>query len=99
MPVTFALLTLLACKKGSDPTPSTPSTPTAPPTTPAQGNYSGNYLTVSSAENLVSPWSELRSDTVYADYNLSSGMVRKIPTGFEDKIVSFYLPKNYLVVF
>jgi len=95
----LAFLILLSCKKGVDPGTSTPSTPTTLPTIPTQGNFSGNYLTISSADNLVSPWIELRADTVYADYNLSSGLVKKIPTGFDDKIVSFYLPKNYMAVF
>lgn len=91
--------TLAACKKSTEQTITPTPTPPPPPVTTPQGNYSGQYLAVSTVENIASPWTELRADSVYSTYNLLSGMVKVIPTGLEDKIVSFYLPKDYMVVF
>ncbi len=89
-------LLAIGCSKSSQPTP---ASPTPPQVTLPQANYSGKYLAVSSAENMASSWTELASDTVYTAYNLSSGFIKAVPSGFEDKIISFYLPKNYMVVF
>ncbi len=65
----------------------------------AQGNFPGNKLTVSTVLNMVSPWAELGADTLYTTYPISSGLVKSLPAGFDDKIVSFYLPKGFMVVF
>nr|WP_294903011.1 glycosyl hydrolase [uncultured Lacibacter sp.] len=65
-----------------------------------QGNYSGNKLAVSAAGNMTSPWVELSADTVYTSSNsITSALVKTIPAGFENKIVSFYLPKGFMLVF
>ncbi len=89
-------LLIIGCSKSSQPTP---ASPTPPQVNVPQANYSGKYLAVSSAENMASSWTELASDTVYTAYNLSSGLIKAVPSGFEDKIISFYLPKNYMAVF
>jgi hypothetical protein len=93
------ITTLVACKKSTEQTTTPTPTPTPPPVTVPQGNYSGQYLTLSTVENIASPWTELKADTVYTGYNLLSAKVKAIPTGLEDKIISFYLPKDYMVVF
>jgi hypothetical protein len=64
-----------------------------------QGNYSGTKLTVSTGEKVVSPWIELSSDTVYTSDNAVSSLFKTFPAAFEDKAVSFFLPKGYMVVF
>jgi Glycosyl hydrolase catalytic core len=64
-----------------------------------QGNYSGQLLAVSKAENLASPWLELFPDTVYTSFNAQSALFRSLPSGSEDKIISFYLPKGFMAVF
>ncbi len=45
-----------------------------------------------------SPWVELGADTVYTSLNIGSVLFKAMPTGFEDKIVSFFLPKGYQLV-
>lgn len=94
--IIMASLLMIGCSKSVQPTPA--SLPPSPGTVP-QVNYSGKYLAVSSTEDMVSAWTELGSDTMYTAYNLSSGLVKAIPSGFDDKIISFYLPKNQMVVF
>lgn len=96
---TIAICVLLlagsACKKEAVQN----STTTPPPTvTPPQGNYSGQRLTISTTEKTGSPWVELGADTVYTSFNIGSGLFKGIPTGFEDKIISFFLPKGYQLV-
>lgn len=59
------ITTLVACKKSADQTTTPTPTPTPPPVTVPQGNYSGQYLTLSTVENVASPWTELKADTVY----------------------------------
>lgn len=94
--VTLLLFAAVACKKEKTPTGNTPIN-----NTPGnqQGNYSGTKLTVSSALDMVSPWTELSADTIYSTFKLSSGFYKSLPAGFDDKIVSFYLPKGYMAVF
>jgi hypothetical protein len=92
---TFLLFTFLACKKNTDDTSGNPNNPGGGD----QGPYSGAKLVVAKSLKVASPWVELNTDTVYCSYNLGSGLIKPIPTGFEDKIISFYLPKGYMVVF
>jgi hypothetical protein len=61
--------------------------------------YTGSKFTVSKAEKLAAPWVELNADTVYTSYSAISPLFKAIPAGFEDKLVSFYLPQGYMVVF
>lgn len=99
LPVVIAMLlvSLASCKKAVDEAGATSTAVTTPVVT--QGNYSGQFLTVSTTEKLASPWVELGADTVYTSYTIASGRFKNIPAGYEDKVVSFYLPKNHMVVF
>ena len=91
------LITFTACKKGADQPTNNP--PTNPPGGNPQGNYSGKLLTISTTEKVGSPWVELSPDSVYTSDNAISPLFKAIPAGFEDKAVSFFLPKGYMVVF
>jgi len=64
-----------------------------------QGNYSGTRLAISTVEKVASPWVELFPDTVYTSYSIGSNLFKPMPAGYVGKIVSFYLPKDYMVVF
>lgn len=100
--LTLALISLIlcSCKKSTDSPNVSPAPPsTTPPSLPQQGNYSGQLLVVSTVERVVSPWIELGTDTVFSSMNVGSSLQKNIPTGFDDKIVSFYLPQGYMVVF
>ncbi len=58
----------------------------------------GNMLALSSGKDIAEPRTLLSPDTVYS--SIATGpMFKAIPTGFEDKIASFYLPKGYMAVF
>lgn len=92
------LLSLFGCKKGVEQSAGT-TTPVTTPVVVIQGNYSGQFLTISATEKLASPWVELGADTAYTSYTIASGRFKSIPAGYEDKVVSFYLPKNHQVVF
>ncbi len=86
-----------SCKKEADQPTNNPINNN--PVTNPQGNYSGTKLTVSSAEKVASPWVELSADTVYTSDNAVSALFKTFPAGFEDKAVSFFLPKGYMAVF
>jgi len=90
--IPFLLILVAGCKKGGDPSG------TNPPANP-QGNYSGNFLTVSTTDKVGSPWKELSKDTVYTSGSAISALFKPLPSGFEDKINSFFLPKGYMAVF
>lgn len=64
-----------------------------------QGNYSGTKLTLSKGEKVVSPWVELSPDSVYTSVSGIATLFKAFPAGFEDKAVSFFLPKGYMAVF
>jgi Glycosyl hydrolase catalytic core len=94
----FTLLTLVSitsCKKATETAASSTNTN---PTSGQPGVYSGNQMTISTGLNLVTPLIEIGADTVFSSYNLGSTMVKTIPTGFENKIVSVYIPKGYFAV-
>lgn len=44
------------------------------------------------------PWVVLSADSIYTGYNAISPLFKPIPATFENKIVSLYLPKGYMVV-
>lgn len=90
--ISTLLFVLVGCKKNTDQSP-------APPPGGNQGNYSGQKLVLSTVEKVASPWVELNTDVVYTSYNIGSALFSLIPSGFENKILSFYLPKGYMVVF
>ena len=94
----FILLGLLmGCKKTDAANNSGGNVP-APNPSPAQGNYSGQRMVISQAEKTASPWAELHPDTAYTAYRGISGKFAGLPAGFEDRILSVYLPKGYMAV-
>lgn len=95
--VALFVLHVQACKKTGTAPSST--TPPAPPTPPAQGNYSGQKLVISQSEVTAAPWAELHPDTVYTSYRSTSTLFKALPTGFDNKLVSVYLPKGFMAVF
>lgn len=64
-----------------------------------QGKEAGRVLTISKAENIAMPKTQLSPDTVYTSYALDEGLFRPLPDGYEDQIVSFRLPKGNMAVF
>jgi hypothetical protein len=93
------IISLIACKKQSGQPGGSQNNNNNNNGGVQQGNYSGQKLTLSTAEKVVSPWVEVSEDSVYSSYGALSSLFKTIPTGFNDKIVSFYLPKGYLAVF
>ena len=93
------IISLIACKKQSGQPGGSQNNNNNNNGGVQQGNYSGQKLTLSTAEKVVSPWVEISEDSVYSSYGALSSLFKTIPTGFDDKIVSFYLPKGYLAVF
>ncbi len=61
--------------------------------------YTGLRPTVSQSENLGSPWTEVSADSVYTGYTALSPLFKNMPSGFDNKIVSFYVPKDHMAVF
>lgn len=66
---------------------------------PQPGTYSGQSLAISQTVNVSSPTIELTPDVVYSTYDLGSALVKPLPTDWEDKIISVFIPKGYQVVF
>lgn len=96
--ILFALLSLLsvtACKKTSESGGGNTNSNTG---NGQPGVYSGNKMAISTGLNLVTPLIELGADTVFSIYNLGSTLVKPIPTGFENKIISLFVPKGYFAV-
>jgi len=89
-------LLMAACKKEKVSTGG--GTVTPPPPGGGAAVYSGSKLAISTGLSLVNPLIELGADTVFSSYTLGSSLVKRIPTGFEDKIISIYLPKGYMAV-
>lgn len=97
--IAVLLLGAVACKKTTD-------TTTPPPTgggtgignsTPFTGTSS--KLVVSTALNLSTSWMELGEDTVFTQIPITVGLFKNMPTGFDNKIQSFFLPRGYMAVF
>lgn len=61
--------------------------------------YTGTAFAVAKAERLAAPWVELSADSVYTANNPVSTFFKSIPAGYDNKILSFYLPAGYMVVF
>lgn len=93
----LAFIFLLACQKndstGSGGSVNPPSTPNIP-----QGNYSGQKLVISQVQKTASPWAELNPDSVYTSFRSVSKLFTNLPTGFDNKIQSVYVPKGYMAV-
>jgi hypothetical protein len=94
--VLLLCITAISCKKSTD---SGGGNLNTNPIGGQPGVYSGSKLAISTGLNLVTPLIELGADTIFVSYNLGSTFVKPIPTGFENKIISFYLPKGYMLVF
>ena len=56
-------------------------------------------LSISQTANLGKPKIQLNPDTVYSSYSFNNNLFRLLPNGYEDKIMSFHLPKGYMAVF
>lgn len=95
--VLLLCITAISCKKSTD--SGGGANLNTNPIGGQPGVYSGSKLAISTGLNLVTPMIELGADTIFASYNLGSTFVKPIPTGFENKIISFYLPKGYMLVF
>lgn len=79
---------LYACKKttpSENPNPTEPFTP-------------GSTLTISTGKDIAMPRVQLNPDTVYTSIG-TGPMFKPLPTGFDNAISSFYLPKGYMAVF
>lgn len=63
------------------------------------GKEEGRLLNISQSPDLGMPKVQLYADTVYTSYSLDDGLVKSLPAGYENQIVSFRLPKGYMVVF
>ncbi len=56
-------------------------------------------MLISQTTNLGQPSIQLNPDSMYSSYDLNNGLFRLLPNGYEDKVMSFHLPKGYMVVF
>jgi len=97
--VAIMLLSAMACKKSSNGGGSGGGTGGGGGTSQLPYTGTGTKLVVSTAQNLGASWIELGADTIFTSINLGIGLVKAIPTSYENKIISFYLPKGYQVVF
>ncbi len=82
------VLSLVSCRKNKFTIPPIPS--------PAFSQ--GTLLTISKGQDLSTPRIDLAPDTVYTVLNNGFPKFKPLPTGFDDAIVSFYLPKGFMVV-
>lgn len=86
---------LLSCKKSNSSAPTTPNTPVVD-NTPFQP---GATLVVSKVAATGNPRVALNADTLYTDSNKGIAKCKALPAGFDNAIVSFYLPKGFIAVF
>jgi len=89
-------ISFLACKKSVD-QPGNNSNNNTGGSQP--GNYSEQKLVLSQGERTSSPLVEVSPDTVYTSSSGPSALFTPLPAGFEDKIISFFLPRGYMAVF
>lgn len=93
------LLLLVSCSKSS----SNMTGNNPPPANNGNNNDTGEAvsetrLTISKSIDLAAPRAVLYADTVYTSATLGLSLFRPLPSGFEDKILSFRLPKGYMLV-
>lgn len=62
-------------------------------------NQADKQLCISQTANLGMPKIMLSPDTIYTSYSLKNKLFKLIPNDFEDKAISFHLPKGFMVVF
>ncbi|MDE3237019.1 MAG: hypothetical protein KGO81_13785 [Bacteroidota bacterium] len=89
----FTVIGFIACKKST-----TGASQVTPPVVVTPKDTS-SLLSISQALNLGSPKISLNPDTIYSSFPFNDGLFRPLPGGFEDKIMSFHLPKGYMAVF
>jgi hypothetical protein len=58
-----------------------------------------NKLIISKKMNIGVPRINIASDTAHTSYPINDGFFKPLPSAYEDKINSFYLPKGYMIVF
>lgn len=93
----FAFAFFSSCKKsGGSATNNTPTPPPAVDNTPFQP---GATLVVSKTTGMGNPRVALSSDSVYTDSNKGINKFKTLPSGYDNAIVSFYLPKGFIAVF
>ncbi len=85
----IVVFTSFSCKK-SDSVTSGSNTSTFQP---------GSKLTVAKAVDMGGARADLNPDTIYSSINNGLNKFTPLPAGFEDLIVSFYLPKGYMATF
>lgn len=96
--ILLMFVVVTGCKKSSAPADGNPPGNNNGGGTPAV-KYSGTLPAIAQSENLGSPFAELSADSVYTSYAAISTRFKAIPAGFENKIVSFHVPKGLMVVF
>jgi hypothetical protein len=97
--VSFLLITsLIACKKSSDNPTNNQNNNNNNNTNNQQGKYTGNAPAISQSTNLDGPWVVLSADSVYTGNAAISPLFKPIPTGYENKIISVFIPKGYMLV-
>ena len=93
------LILLVACSKSSDSTGNNQNNNNNNNNgNPQQGKYTGTLPAISQSDNLNAPWVVLSADSVYTANTAISTLFKAIPTGYENKIASVYLPKGYMLV-
>lgn len=92
--VSFAFL--VSCKKSATPSTTTPTNPPVVDNTPFQP---GATLVVSKTTGMGNPRVALSADSVYTDSNKGINKFKALPSGYDNAIVSFYLPKGFIAVF
>jgi len=90
----LGVITFFSCTKSQTPGNTTP--PVVVDNTPF---VPGTTLAISQKSDMATPWVVLHPDTAYSEANKSISKFKNLPTGFDDKIISFYLPKGYMAVF
>lgn len=90
----LGVISFFSCKKSQTQPGVTP--PVVADNTPFQP---GATLTISKKADIGTPRIQLNPDTAYSDANKGIPKFKTLPAGFDDAIVSFYLPMGYLVVF
>ncbi len=87
---------LFSCKKGNSPGSNNTTNPPVIDNTPFQP---GATMVISKVTAVGNPRTALSADTLYTDTNKGIAKSKALPTGFDNAIVSFYLPKGYIAVF
>jgi hypothetical protein len=89
-------ITLGACSKNNDTKPNLVEPPVVVPP-PSGGTTTG--FTISQGLNQATPNADLDMWTIYSSATQAATDFKPLPTGFNDKIMSFVLPKGNMAVF